>query len=330
MWPVIVSAAVAAISALVSIFLAVFNARRTQEAQAAIETLKNQFARERSREDARIEYEYQARQRLYEQFEPLRFRLLEAVETAKCQIETMSEQALERDLERLGRTPTGNYWILGTIYHLLHPAAVFRIAQRRLTLVDLRIDKTLHVEYVLAKSAYLTLSHDARMADIAPMAYTPYVDGWPEKREVNPAQFRRQGLPLGRLDNAVGVLISDDERILTFGEFEGRSRMVEPGDVSGPVGAVRDLFTGFSPLNRPILWRLLLAQFIIYKALLASIQRSESPLNVLVAPWQNVGREERVSLGLSLDIDAPLPSEFIDAAKYLKAHVVPDVRAIVT
>lgn len=134
MWPVIVSAAVAAVSALVSIFLAVFNARRTQEAQAAVETLKNQFARERSREDARIEYEYHARQRLYEQFEPLRFRLLEAVETAKCQIETMSEQALERDLERLGRTPTGNYWILGTIYHLLHPAAVFRIAQRRINI----------------------------------------------------------------------------------------------------------------------------------------------------------------------------------------------------
>lgn len=152
----------------------------------------------------------------------------------------------------------------------------------------------------------MTLSHDAKMADIAPMAYTPYVDGWLEKREVNPVQFRRQGLPLGRLDNAVGLLISDDERILTFGEFEGRSRIEQPGDVSGPVGAVRDLFTGFSPPNRPVLWRLLLAQFVIYKALLASIQRSESPLEILVAPWQKIGREERVSLGLSLDIDAPI------------------------
>ena len=55
MWPVLVSTAIAAISALVSIFLAVYSSRRTQEAQAAVETLKNQLAKERSRDDARLE-----------------------------------------------------------------------------------------------------------------------------------------------------------------------------------------------------------------------------------------------------------------------------------
>ena len=333
MWTVLVSAAVAAISALVSIFLAVYNSRRAQEAQGAVEILKNELAKERSRDNARVEYEYHARQRLYEQYEPVRFQLLEAVETAKCQIETMSEQSLDHDLQRLGSTPTGNYWLLGTIYHLLHPAAVFRIAQRRLTLVDLRIDKRINVEYTLAKRAYLILSHDTRMADIAALPYTPYVDGWRQKRKLDPSQFRRQGLPLGRLDNAIGTLLvktgDAGERVATFGEFEAQFSNVSVQDVSGPVGAARDLFSGFHPAMRPVLWRLLIAQFLIYKALFASIQRNEVALEVLANPWRHVTAEERQSLAIPAHGVAQLPTPITDAVKYLQAQVISDVRRIV-
>ena len=314
-------------------FLAVYNSRRTQEAQAAVEMVKHQLAKERSRDDARLEYEYHARQRLYEQYEPMRFQLLEATETAKCQIETMSEQSLDHDLERLGSTPTGNYWLLGTIYHLLHPAAVFRMAQRRLTLVDLRIDRPINIEYTLAKKAYLVLSHDARMAEVASLPYTPYVDGWRQKRELNPSQFRRQGLPLGRLDNAIGTLLMKagevGERIATFGEFEAQFSNVAQEDVSGPAGAARDLFSGFSPTTRPVLWRLLLAQFVIYKALAVSIRRNDAALEVLVDPWRSITPEERAALGLPANPTASLPAPITDAAKYLQMHVIPDVQMIV-
>lgn len=292
--------------------------------------LQNKLASERSRDDARVEYEYQARKRLYEQVEPLRFQLLEAVETAKCQILTMSEQSLVKDVERLGSTPTGKYWILGAIYHLLHPAALFCIAQRRLTLIDLRMDRRIHIEYTLAKCAYLALSHDARMAEVAALPYTPYVDGWKDKREVNPATFRRQGLPLGRLDNAISMLIvnNDVQRIATFGEFEARAGSVAQDDVSGAVGAARDLFAGFSPAIRPVLWRLLLAQFAVYKALLASIQRNTSTMELLLAPWQHLTGEERAAFGLPSAVHGALPTEFADATAYIQAYVVPDVRTI--
>ena len=295
-------------------------------------TLKNQLAKERAQHDARLEYEYHARQRLYEQYEPMRFQLLEAIETAKCQIETMSEQSLDHDFQRLGSTPKGNYWLLGTVYHLLHPAAVFRMAQRRLTLVDLRIDQAINIEYTLAKKAYLVLSHDARMADVASLRYTPYVDGWRQKRELNPSQFRRQGLPLGRLDNAIGTLLvkagEAGERVATFGEFEAQFSDVAVEDVSGPAGAARDLFSGFNPTTKPVLWRLLLAQFVIYKALSVSIRRNEAALDVLVDPWRFVTTEERAALGLPTTLAATLPTPITDAAKYLQMHVIPDVQTI--
>lgn len=329
-WPVLASIASAAVAALSAILVAIYSARRARDNQKAIENLKADLEDQKSAKAARREYEFHARQRLYEEYEPLRFQLLEAVGTAKCQIETMSEQALDRRRDYLGATPTGNYWLLGTIYHLLHPAALFRITQRRLTLVDLRIEPTIHREFVLAKKAYLALSHDARVAEISGLPYTPYVSGWREKRLVDPAQFRRQGLPLGRLDNAVDTLIvrgaadANTERIATFGEFEKQFGEVTPDDVSGPIGAARDLFDGFNPGVRPVLWRILLAQFVLYKALLASITRSADPLNILQDPWAQSTDGEKRALGIADSVSM----EFDDVSNYLRVHVIEDVKRV--
>jgi hypothetical protein len=323
-----VSVATAVIAALSALFVAIYSARRSGENQIEIETLKSKLDDERSARSARREYEYHARQRLYEQYEPLRFQLLEAVSTAKCQIETMSEQALGERLQHLGSTPTGNYWLLGTVYHLLHPAAVLRISLRRLTLVDLRIETAIHREYVLAKAAYLLLSHDARMAELAKLAYTPYVDGWQQKRLLDPSQFRRQGLPVGRLDNAIDTLIvraDDGERIATFGEFEQKFDQTSLEDVSGSFGAVRDLFIDFSPVVRPVLWRMLLAQFVIYKALLTSIGRNSESLEILIEPWDALTEAELSSLGAAKSGNERDPA-FVDAARYLEIYVVPFVQ----
>lgn len=325
-----VSALIAFVSALTTLFVAIYSARRSRETQEQIEKLRAGLAAENSKEDARRSYEFHARQRLYQEYEPLRFQLLDAVETAKCQIETMSEQALDQRLRHLGSTPTGKYWLLGTIYHLLRPAAVYRLAQRKLTVVDLRVEPTIEIEYTLAKKVYLALSHDARMAELSSIIYTPYVDGWQEKRELNPARFRRQGLPLGRLDNAVDTLIvqrdGSAERIATFGEFEAGFGASSPDDVSGPIGAARDLFTSFSPSIRPVLWRLLLAQFVMYKALLASIRHVDSPVQILDQPWHHLSHEELCSLGFERGGDRlPEPQ---DVVRYLGAFVTPDLRSI--
>jgi len=202
-------------------------------------------------------------------------------------------------------------------------------------MVDLRIEPTIHMEYTLAKKIYLALTHDARVADLGSLRYTPYVDGWIDKRELNPEQFRRQGLPLGRLDNVVDMLIirqgetTDQERIATFGECETRFGAASPEDVSGPAGAARDLFVGFNPSRRPILWRLLLAQFAIYKALLASIENKRPPLTILQEPWTSLSDKECEALGVPSSDGPPKPgSAFSDAAKYLQVYVLPDVRRV--
>jgi hypothetical protein len=143
--------------------------------------------------------------------------------------------------------------------------------EHRLTLVDLRLDPKLNAEYFLIHSVCTSFTHDALLAGLHPkLAYTPYVSQWREKREVDPRTFRRQGLPLGRLDNSLDALITTEaggQRLATFGEFEERLRQVSDDDVSSGLGAARDLLSDFRPSRRPVLARILVVQLLLYAAL---------------------------------------------------------------
>jgi hypothetical protein len=93
-----------------------------------------------------------------------------------------------------------------------------------------------------------------------------------------PAVYWRQGLYRGTLDIVVDALIrtvgrADDgkgggvERCKTFGEF-----LVEFETRDSPVDRIRpeldEMFAGFHARQRPVLWRVLAAQALLYDAFL--------------------------------------------------------------
>jgi hypothetical protein len=266
---------VALIAALSALLVSLYQVAKTYRNQRTLEELKSGLASNQAEQTALRDYKYKALQRLYEEYEPLRFQLVEAVESAKGQIEKLGKKEAIRQKGVEGLLPSGKYLLLATIYHLLLPCAVFRIIRRRLTFVDLRLDPQIELQYALAKRVFFLLADDARVAQISGLDYSPYVEGWREKRIQNPSKYRRQGLPLGRLENAVEALIVPlastigHERVISFGEFEEKFGAIkEDGDVRSPLGAARDLFQECVPAERPVLWRILLIQYILYKAIL--------------------------------------------------------------
>jgi hypothetical protein len=52
--------------------------------------------------------------------------------------------------------------------------------------------------------------------------------------------------------------------LVSFGQFEAEFNKLDPTDVSSNMGAARDLFTDFDPTTRPVLWRLLVSQVLLY------------------------------------------------------------------
>jgi hypothetical protein len=141
--------------------------------------------------------------------------------------------------------------------------------ERRLTLVDLGLDARIHTEFVLAQAICRSLADEFGVAQLDPaLPYSPYVDGWREKRQECPQRFRRQGLPLGRLNTALDVLLVSRpegvETLTTFGEFEPLLAGLDGDDLRSGPGAARDLFLEFDPVTRPVLWRVLVIQVLLY------------------------------------------------------------------
>jgi len=227
-------------------------------AQQRVVRLTASLGEQRAESDARRSYEYEARKRLYNVYEPLRVRLLDCTDNAVRQI-----------VDLVGRPGPGRpgyssaeYRLKATIYYLLAPLVVSRMIERRLTLVDLGLDARIHTEFMLAQAICRSLSDEFRVAQIDPMLpYSPYVQGWREKRRECPQRFRRQGLPLGRLNTALDELLvirpEGVETLTTFGEFEPLLASLDDDDMRSGPGAARDLFFEFDPVTRPVLWRVL-------------------------------------------------------------------------
>jgi hypothetical protein len=277
-------AVIAAVGSLIATIVGQILARRTSRELAERTTKLEQEGKER---DARRDYEYEAKKRLYEECEPLLFQTVELVENARDRIASIARSCRSRDLEADGSgwlaQPPG-YYFTSTAFQLLAPITSFKIVQRRLTVIDLSLEPQIREQYEILKLLFLSFTRDFDLAGREPvLRYDPDRADPDEPHRVRllseePAVFGRQGLYRGTLDVVVDALIrtvgqtSEDgkggtERCKTFGEF-----LAEFEAAGSPVDRIRpeldELFVGFHPQRRPVLWRVLVAQALLYDAFL--------------------------------------------------------------
>ncbi len=284
---------VALITAAVSLALAIFSSWTSLRSQRSLEKLKSELAEQQAEQNARRDYEYEARKRLYHECEPLLFQLIEASETALSHMRGIAARVKAVDEPLYSES----YYLKTTMYRLLLPCAVLKLFTTRLTLVDLEVDRAIYTQYVLARAIYLSYTDDFRLARLVKrLEYNPYVEGWSEKRKQNPQVYRRQGFPLGRLDNALDALIIGEEktgyRFVSFGQFEEMFDALKEEDVKSSLGTARDLFFAFHPSTRPVLWRILIAQVLLYRGILEFSRRKEMSSSEILAFITSLPKEE--------------------------------------
>lgn len=265
----------ALVTSATSLVVAIWVYLTNRKNQIDLECLKADLANINAEQDARRDYEYDARKRLYEECEPLLFLMSELAENAQHRIFSLARTALQGNLPYW--IAQEGYYLRSTIYNLLAPHTIFRIIQRRLTTIDLKVEPIIRSQYELMKLCYLMLTEDFTMANCEPkLEYNPNTKNWREKRRKNQQVYWRQGLPIGRLDNSIECLMNNDNtsRCISFGEFE--TEILKDESLIRPhFEMVYDLFIGFHPSNRPILWRILIVQAIVYKYLI-KIHQSRS------------------------------------------------------
>jgi hypothetical protein len=272
-------------------------AELTKKNQADLQKLQAELGEEHAESQARRDYQYEARKRLYEECEPLIFQFVELSENALHRIYSLARTS------RHGNLPDwlcdNDYYIASTMYHLLAPVVVYKLIQRRLTIVDLTLDKNIDTHYQLAKNLAWSFTADFDFAwglKVCPIPYDPNNKEWKAFRQDEPQTYWRQGLPIGRFDNAVESLIIRDpepdghQRVMSFGEFE--SRLHQPDSIlCETFSIVRDMMNCFHPENRPVLWRMLITQAHIYTAIVKFHKQGSANTELTVVPIPEIDRK---------------------------------------
>jgi hypothetical protein len=261
------SIVVALISAIVSIWSAIRQNRNEQQ----WEVLKSTLEEQRTRSSARLDYEYEARKRLYRECEPILFQAGELAENGRARVFSLARSA------RLGYLDAGNHWLGGTgyylwstIYSLFVPMTVFKILQQRLTFVDLSVEQSVRMQYEVLKLLNLSFTEPFEMARRRPqLKYDPYHEDWERLRKSDEAAYWIQGVPFGSLDAAVETMIVTSGKGVTYQSYGQFEQAVETaGSPSHErFAALADLFINFHPARRPVLWRILCQQVVLYEVL---------------------------------------------------------------
>lgn len=302
---------VAVLAAVASLAVAVISVRastRTSKRVAALTKelevqklrLASELEEQRAIRDARRDYEYEARKRLYEECEPLLFEAAELAERARARALSIARTCRRGDL-----LPDGSGWLAGlgyyfqsTLYFLLAPMTSFKILQHRLTVIDLSLEPRLQAQYELLKLIFRSFTEDHDLARCEPaLDYDPdrADPGRPDREKLlrrAPRVYRRQGLYLGTLEVATEAMIKersrdgggDVSRCRTYGEFLAELRDTGSG-IAAVMPDLTALFQGFHPQQQPALWRVLVSQVLLYDSFLhayRSVQGNDRRLPQLV------------------------------------------------
>lgn len=306
------SIALSAISFGTSIWTSI-RADRTQAAQDAtardMAELQSRLSRDNDAAKAKQDYEYEARKRLYEELYPLAYQLHMTALSATHRIMNLALAARDGHLEEgednwlTGRDP---YYFTNTVHSLVAPLAVYELMTRKLTSLDLRLDRDLHLLQVVARKAYSAMRSDY---DLVGRGYPPLALG-PDMNPYAPPEIRpdalppeltqrwawRQGLYSGQVSEAVDAVLRVDDKVartLNYAEFAkalGGADLRAHDDPGGAAGAIwrslrplSSVLRDFHPARRPVTWRILLAQGACFRAIVAAQGGLAAPGDILRA-----------------------------------------------
>ena len=238
--------------------------------------LKNRLDQEAKAEDARQAYEYDARKRLYQECEPLLFQARELANEARGRITGLAIAARDDEIREdgAGWLAKPGYYTLSTCYNLVAPATTYMQLQRRLTDFDLGLEPRIQAQYEILKLLYTSVSDDFRLAEAIDQPYhpdnaDPGKPNWEKLRAEEPAIYRRQGLYRGDMGRIGDAFLTKKGKVLrckTFSEFSAEAQ-----DSQSSIGRILpellDLVQGFHPVQRPVLWLVLLEQLMLYDLL---------------------------------------------------------------
>lgn len=250
-------------SLVVSVVTAAVSSSFRRRSETELARLQDKLSEERNERAARRDYVYEAQKRLYTEFQPVLFQMMERSNGALNRIKGMAESAREGRILWPGRL--GDGWkddpnhMISTSWDLLAPLALFRIGQQKLTGLDMSVDAVTGWQYLLARELYSSWGMGGELA-----AEEPTLTFDDEERAT------RQHVLSGHLELVADCLIRHDEQgqlsCIRFSDFSSALR--KDPEFAEVLSHITLPLTNFHPQHKPVLWRLLLTQAHLHAAII--------------------------------------------------------------
>ncbi len=230
----------------------------------------------KSEQSARQTYEYEARMRIYKDVEPILFHFLELSQMAYRRIYILGEESnegspsYEKHEKRFKCIGTP---IRKTAYELLAPMAAFNILRKRLTIFDITLVPSIYFQYMIGKTILHTFYDDEEIAKSEHQISYPHIDNYYDKQINKP---EKQGISPISMERMLDFLIDSNDKCRVINLEEFLNKIEEPSSSSKKDVFEEKIFKrliNFKPDNKPVLWRILLIQTLLYK----SLQNSTKP-----------------------------------------------------
>lgn len=255
---------------------------------ASNQTKLKKLEEAKAEQDARRDYEYEARKRIYHELEPLIFLHVEDSDKAYNHIQELANMARLGTLSANLTIPfQDNYYFKATIYKLIRPMAVFALMQQRLTSYDLQLEDYFRAQYILAKCLYFSCTDDYYVAlggknkedwEYCLLCLFPGELKHPneeKEKSIHPNHivYNLLGMTQGVVDSLANSLINNREnRVLTFDEFEKKHfdknvKMTASMQSMCELISKMNLNTEGYNARYVLLWRILVLHACIYRVM---------------------------------------------------------------
>jgi hypothetical protein len=238
----------------------------------ALERLRSELVERQALRKAKLDYEYEARKRLYEQCEPAVFRFIRECELARNRIILISALARE---DQLANWLANEESRVSTIYRLFAPVATYNQISNTLTAYDLTLAPRIHAIFGLGRLLRDAFTSDQQLASrgtALPLRYEPnQLDGLDG---ADPAINQHQGLTYEQLDTLASAMIVDGALmplpafVKAYGELENPIRKAANG--------VDHVVRYLDPARLPVLWRVYIYNLLIVTLITRLMYRSPS------------------------------------------------------
>lgn len=183
---------------------------------------------------------------------------------------------LQRTLRDGGWMGSDSDELIDLLYAIYHPVITYRLFKSDIERVSSMLDWRARLQFSLLEFAFLAVQHDSKIAALEPaIEYTPRVQGWRYLREDNPQKFWWQGLSEQKFDNAVEAFIwievDSSKSVLSLEAFrQYYKKLYRNGSDADQqrLGLASNALYGFTPFTRPVYWRLLVIQSLLYQNIL--------------------------------------------------------------